>query len=176
MNALFWFAARQMIRIRRGRVPPTRLPDPIWYFAYGSNMNERLFRERRHMAPVETRIGRLDGYHLAFSIAGGMKPGVSAPANIVEAAGSSVHGVLYLLPLRKFARLDNSEGRQYAYLWTAVEDERGRRVPAVTYKVPQVMPEGKPGRRYFELIREAALQRGLPAAYVAALDRVETRE
>ena len=176
MNALFWFAARQVIRIRRDRVPPARLPDPIWYFAYGSNMNERLFRERRHMASVETRIGRLDGYHLAFSIAGGMQRGVSAPANIVEAAGSSVHGVLYLLPLRKFARLDNSEGRQYAYLWTDVEDERGRRVSAVTYKVPHAVSDGKPGRRYFELIREAARQRDLPAAYIAALDCVETRE
>jgi len=176
MNALFWFAARQLIRIRRGRMPPARPSDPIWYFAYGSNMNERLFRERRHMTPVQTRIGRLDGYRLAFSVAGGMQPGVSAPANIVEAAGSSVHGVLYLLPLRKFARLDNSEGKQYAYLWTEVEDERGQRVPVVTYTVPHATSEGKPGRRYFELIREAARQRGLPVAYVAALDRVETRE
>lgn len=176
MNPLLWSVARQLIRIRRGRIPPARLPDPIWYFAYGSNMNERLFRERRHMTPIETRIGRLDDYRLVFSVAGGMRPGTTAPANIVEAAGRKVHGVLYQLPLHKFARLDNSEGKQYDYLWTDVADDAGRRVPAVTYKVPHAVPEGKPGRRYVEVIREAARERGLPADYVAALDRVETRE
>lgn len=87
-----------------------------------------------------------------------------------------MHGVLYRLPLRKFARLDASEGSQYAYLWTAVEDDAGARVPAVTYKMPWLAPEGRPGRRYFELIRDAARQRGLPADYVAFLDGVETRE
>lgn len=152
------------------------MPDPVWYFAYGSNMNERLFRERRHMTPVETRVGRLEGHRLCFSVGGGMRPGVSAPANITEAPGLSVHGVLYLLPLRKFARLDASEGRQYAYFWTAVEDVAGARVPAVTYKMPWPAPEGRPGRRYFELIREAARQRGLPAGYVEFLDGVESKE
>lgn len=176
MNALLWFAARQLIRVRRRRTPPVRLSDPIWYFAYGSNMNERLFRDRRHMAAVETRIGKLDGYRLIFTVAGGMRPGISAPANIVEAPNHRVYGVLYLLPLHQFARLDNSEGVQYDYLWTRVEDNTGRRLPAVTYQVRADAPEGKPGRRYFELILEAARQRGLPADYTAALERVETRE
>ena len=176
MNALLWYAARLLIRFRRGRNPPARLPDPIWYFAYGSNMNERLFRERRHMTPIETRIGRLAGHRLVFSVAGGMRPGISAPANIVEAPGHGVHGVLYLLPLHKFARLDNSEGKQYGYLWTEVEDSTGKHVPVVTYKAPQPAPEGKPGRRYLDVIREAARERGLPADYIAMLDHIATRE
>ncbi|MBI4196012.1 MAG: gamma-glutamylcyclotransferase [Betaproteobacteria bacterium] len=176
MNVVLWSALRLWIRYRRGRLPRASLPDPIWYFAYGSNMNERLFRERRHMRWFENRIGRLRGYRLCFSVAGGMRPGVSAPANIKEAPGKTVHGVLYLLPLGKFARLDASEGSQYGYLWTEVEDADGSRVPAVTYKVPHDAPEGRPGRRYFEVIREAARERGLPADYVAFLDGVETRE
>jgi cation transport regulator ChaC len=152
------------------------LPDPIWYFAYGSNMNERLFRERRHMTPIETRAGHLRGYGLRFTVAGGMRPGESAPANIVEAPGEVVHGVLYLLPVRKFARLDASEGRQYGYLWTEVEDSSGQRLPVVTYRVPHDAREGKPRRAYLNLLREAARQRGLPADYIAFLDRVEARE
>ena len=153
------------------------MPDQLWYFAYGSNINERLFRERRHMVWDEARLGRLNGYRLAFSVAGGMKPGISAPANIVPAPGESVWGVLYLLPLRKFARLDNSEGRQYAHLWAEVQDvSGGQTVRAVTYKAPHLAPEGRPGRRYLELIREAARQRGLPAAYIDELDRVEPRD
>lgn len=176
MNALLWSLIRSVIWGRRGRLPPARLPDPIWYFAYGSNMNELLFRERRHMTPIETRVGRLGGHRLVFTVAGGMRPGVSAPANIVEAPSETVHGVLYLLPLRKFTRLDNSEGRQYAYLWTEVEDAAGNRLPVVTFRVPDAAAEGRPGRRYLDLIREAARKHGLPAGYVAMLDRVEPRE
>ena len=176
MNPVMWALMRRLIRYRRGRLPPRSLPDPIWYFAYGSNMNERLFRERRHMTWHEARVGRLDGYRLAFTVAGGMRPGVSAPANIVAGPGSSVFGVLYRLPLRKFARLDNSEGRQYAYLHVDVIDYKGERVSAVTYTVPFAAPEGRPGRAYLALIHEAARQRGLPADYAAMLDRIEARQ
>lgn len=176
MNRLFWLAVRPVIRMRRGRWPPASLAGPVWYFAYGSNMNERLFRERRHMVWLETRIGRLDGYRLAFTVAGGHRPGESAPANVVKAPGEAVFGTLYLLPLRKFARLDNSEGAQYSYLWTEVEDGDGNRASAVTYEVAHGAAEGRPSRSYLNLIREAARQRGLPADYVARLDRVEARE
>lgn len=151
------------------------MPDPVWYFAYGSNMNERIFRDRRHMTWHEARVGRLQDFRLAFTLAGGMRPGVSAPANIVPASGGVVFGVLYLLPLRKFARLDNSEGRQYGYLWTEVEDLAGNRLPVVTYKVPQARAEGRPGLAYLNLIREAARQRALPPEYIAFLDNVQAR-
>ena len=176
MNSALWPLCRLWVRIRRARVPPPRVPDPVWYFAYGSNMNERLFRERRHMAPIETRIGRLTNHRLCFTIGGGMRPGLSAPANIADDPGGTVHGVLYLLALRKFVRLDASEGRNYAYLWTEIEDAAGNIVPAVTYKVPAAAPEGRPSLPYLNLLREAARQRGLPAGYVAFLDGVETRE
>lgn len=176
MNRLVWQACRAWIRLRRRRVPPSSLPDPIWYFAYGSNMNERLFRERRHMTPIETQTGRLDGYRLVFSRAGSMRPGVSAPANIVASARDSVWGVLYLLPLRKFARLDASEGVQYAYVWPEVQDTAGKWVSAVTYSAPHAVAEGRPGKAYLNLVREAARERGLPPDYVAFLDRVEARE
>jgi len=32
------------------------------YFAYGANMHDRAFRERRRMRPVEQRVGRIRGY------------------------------------------------------------------------------------------------------------------
>jgi cation transport regulator ChaC len=179
-------------------MPPADLDGPVWYFAFGSNMNERLFRERRHMTPIETRIARLDGYRLRFAVAGrrssgasarfveliqgidqvaagGRQPGVSAPADIVEAPGDHVWGVLYLLPFRNFVRLDASEGRQYAYLWVDVEDQDGRTVHALTYRVPYPAPEGRPSRGYLELIRTAARERGMPESYVAFLNRVEPR-
>gem|GEM_PF-5517055 len=42
--------------------------------------------------------------------------------------------------------------------------------------VPRPTTEGNPARRYVEMIREGARQRGLPADYIAALDRAEARE
>ncbi|MCH6583497.1 MAG: gamma-glutamylcyclotransferase [Proteobacteria bacterium] len=173
MNHVIWQLCRSWVKFRRGRIPPRKVSDPVWYFAFGSNMNERLFKERRHMTPIETRIARLEGYRLCFTVVGGRRPGISAPANIVEAPGDIVYGVLYLLPLRKFARLDASEGRQYAYLWINVADLVGSVISAVTYKVAYPAPEGRPSLPYLNLIREAARQRDLPADYMAFLDRVE---
>ena len=176
MNSALWPLCRLWVRIRRARVPPPRVADPVWYFAYGSNMNERLFRRRRHMDPIETRIGRLTNHRLCFTIGGGMRPGRSAPANIADHPGGTVLGVLYLLTLPKFVRLDASEGRNYAYLWTEIEDAAGNLVPAVTFKGPAAAPEGRPSLAYLNLLREAARQRALPEDYVAFLDGVETRE
>jgi len=176
VNAALWSVLRLWIRYNRGRLPPATVPDPLWYFAYGGNMSERVFVQRRRIKTAETRIGRIRGYRLIFTIAGGMRPGVSAPANIVEASDATVHGVLYRLPLRQFVRLDTSEGRQYRYIWTEAEDAGGNRLAAVTYMVPHAAPEGKPGRSYLNTIREAARQRGLPEDYIAFLDRVEARE
>ncbi|MBI4182992.1 MAG: gamma-glutamylcyclotransferase [Proteobacteria bacterium] len=176
MNRAYWHLLRLWIRYRRGRLPPATMPKSVWYFAYGANMHERVFCERRHVRPAETRLGRLPGYRLCFSVAGGMRPGVSAPANIVEAAGANVHGVLYRLPLSEFARLDASEGRQYTYLWTEAADSAGTVLPVVTYRVATDACEGRPSRPYLDRIREAARLRGLPADYVAFLDSVEARE
>ncbi len=176
MNILLYAMLRHWVRMRRGRIPPRSIAEPIWYFAYGSNMNERLFRERRHMTPIKTRSGRLNDYRLCFTVAGGRRPGFSAPANIVKDPGSTVHGVLYFLPLRKFVRLDASEGRQYAYLWTETEDVTGAPVPVVTFSATGGVPEGRPSLPYMNIIREAARQRGLPESYVSFLDQVDTAE
>ena len=167
MNPLLWTMLRAWIRVRRARVPPARVPDPVWYFACGSNMNERLFRERRHMTPLETRLGRLPGFRLCFTVGGGRRPGLSAPANITPDREHTVHGVLYLLPLRKFARLD---------LWVDVSDADGTVVPAVTFRAPGCTVEGRPSLAYLRLVREAARERGLPAGYTAFLDAVEPRD
>lgn len=176
MNSIYWTVCRWWVKCRRGREPPLRFVDPIWYFAYGSNMNERLFRERRHMTPIDIRIGKLTGYRLCFTIAGGRRPGVSAPANITEEPESTLYGILYLLPLHKFVRLDASEGRQYDYLWIDVDDADGVKVPAVTFKVTGAQPEGRPSLPYLQKILKAAQQRSLPSQYLEALKKIEPRE
>ena len=166
MDPTVWALLRVWIRCRRGRHPRGPLADPI---SPGSNMNERLFRERRQMVWLEAWIGRLDDHRLVFTIGGGMRPGTSAPANIVYAAGESVYGVLNLLPLCKFACGWMPAKARNTTISGPISN--GQSVSAVTYQVRQAAPEGRPGKQYLNLIREAARQRELPTDYVDFLDR-----
>jgi hypothetical protein len=47
----------------------------IWYFAYGSNMHDDVFRGWRRMSPLEWRSGHARGYRLRSTSTGG--PGAS---------------------------------------------------------------------------------------------------
>ena len=83
--------------------------DDVWYFAYGANMHDSAFRERRRMTPREARPGRIDDYRLRFNLDGRPK-GKAAPANIEAETDAEVWGVLYLLKRRDLIRLDATEG------------------------------------------------------------------
>lgn len=114
--------------------------------------------------------------NLFLRLLAGAQPGISAPAGIVEDASSMAHGVLYRLPLRKFARLDSSEGKQYRYLWTDVEDQAGNHLPSVTYRVSSSLgAEGKLGKKYMALIRDAARERRLPQSHIDFREGIEVR-
>ena len=52
--------------------------EEVWYFAFGANMNDSVFLDRRKMTPLEWRVGRLPGYRLRFNLHGRPK-GLSAP-------------------------------------------------------------------------------------------------
>ena len=54
--------------------------DGVWYFAFGSNMHDGVFRKCRRMHPSEWRVGRVQDYRLRFNLEG--RPGgKAAPAN-----------------------------------------------------------------------------------------------
>src|ERR1700756_5641838 len=81
-----------------------RPDEHVWYFAYGANMHDRAFRERRRMRPVEQRIGRIRGYRLRLNREG-QPGGRSPPANLCLDAEAEVWGVLYKLTRRDLLRL-----------------------------------------------------------------------
>src|SRR5215467_14085896 len=83
--------------------------EPVWYFAYGSNMHHSAFRERRGMRPKEWRAVRVRGYRLRFNLEGRPK-GKAAPANICPDPDGELWGVLYLITRRELLRLDLTEG------------------------------------------------------------------
>ncbi|HTI84031.1 MAG TPA: gamma-glutamylcyclotransferase family protein [Acetobacteraceae bacterium] len=155
-----------------------RPSEPVWYFAYGSNMHHSAFRERRRMKPTEWRVGRLQGYRLRFNLEG--RPiGKAAPANICSDGSCEVWGVLYRITRRELLRLDSTEGvpgRNYRHILVPVEDANGNMVTAVTYMAKGREADGRPSRRYITLLRDGARAHGLPAVWLEFLDSVQHGE
>jgi len=185
-----WFKLRRLIAqswllscfyyaLRGARLRGVRLhgrpEEEVWYFAYGANMHDATFRERRGICPRECRLGRIQGFRLRFNLEGRPK-GKTAPANIEAASQAEVWGVLYRITRRDLMRLDSTEGvpgRGYRHLAVRAEDTGGVLVAAVTYIADGREVDGKPSLRYLTLLRDGARARGLPADYIRFLESVE---
>ena len=172
-----WTLSRWWYRLH-GLELAGRPQDEVWYFAYGSNMHDSAFRQRRGMRPLEWRAGRLSGYRLRFNLEG--RPvGRSAPANICLDPKSEVWGVLYRITRRELVRLDSTEGVpgwNYRHLWIDAEDAAGARLRVVTYMADGKARDGRPSRRYLTLLREGARAHGLPEPWIALLEAVSDFE
>jgi len=149
--------------------------EHIWYFAYGANMHDRAFRERRRMRPVEQRVGRIRGYRLRFNLEGRPR-GRAAPANLWRDAEGEVWGVLYKVTRRDLLRLDSTEdvpGRGYRPQWFEAEDSDGHPISAIAYIARGKETDGHPSLRYLTLLREGARANGLPGHWLHFLDSVK---
>lgn len=152
--------------------------DDTWYFAYGANMHDSAFLERRRMRPTEWRVGRIRDYRLRFNLEGRPR-GRAAPANVSPQQGAEVWGVLYRLTRRDLVRLNASEeipGWRYRPLWLEAEDDQGNGLRAVTYIADGNDEDGNPSLRYITLLREGARAHGLPAQWIDFLERVKHSE
>ncbi len=155
-----------------------RASDTVWYFAYGSNMHESAFIERRGMRPQERRAGRVKGYRLRFNLDGRPK-GKAAPASISADPDAEVWGVLYRITGHEMLRLNLSEGvpgKRYRPVWVNAEDLNGEPFIAFTYVAEGNEQDGRPSLRYINLLREGAKAHGLPDAWVKYLYGVEHAE
>lgn len=155
-----------------------RPSDEVWYLAYGANMHDSAFCERRGMRPREWRPGCIKGYRLRFNLEGRPK-GKAAPANICPDADAEVWGVLYRITRRDLLHLDSTEGvpgRRYRPIWVAAEDFGGTPLTAVTYIAQGKETDGNPSLRYITLLREGARAHGLPDRWLRFLENVKHAE
>ena len=151
------------------------------YFAYGSNMNPGQMIDR---CPESRTIGvaRLVDYRLCF-------PRFSRSRNCASAGiepdnGSAVYGVLYEVSPNDLPVLNHHEG--YDPHGPVAQNHRIMRevtvlrvggsepVKAMAYFA---VPDGtstRPSKAYLQTIIDGAEYHGLPLAYIAALERVET--
>ncbi len=168
-----WPLARLWYRVWGLRLDG-RPDERIWYFAYGANMHDSAFRERRGMRPAEWRGGRIRGYRLRFNLDGRPK-GRAAPANISEDPDFEVWGVLYWITRRDLVRLNASEGipgRRYKPIVVSAEDADGNQLGAVAYIADGNDEDGNPSLRYLTLLRDGAREHGLPGHWIAQLDGI----
>ena len=177
-NWFQWRLARRRYR-RQGIALDGKPSDRVWYFAYGANMHDATFRERRRMKPIEWRVGSFRGYRLRFNLDGN-PVGKSAPANVSPDPDGEVWGVLYLITRADLVHLDWTEGlparRRYRHLWIEAEDVDGNSVNAVTYMADGNENDGRPSLRYITLIRDGAKAHGLPEDYLRFLNDVKSAE
>jgi len=172
-----WVLSRLYYRWRGMRLDG-RPGDTVWYFAFGANMHDGAFRERRGMRPIAWRAGRVRGYRLRFNLEGRPK-GKAAPANLSPDPNAEVWGVLYQITRAGLVRLDSTEGvpgRRYRHLWVDAEDSGGNTVEAVTYIADGMAKDRSPSLRYITLLREGARAHGLPEHYLRFLDSVRHAE
>ena len=134
------------------------------HFAYGSNMDRRLMWRR---CPDARLLGGAVLRDYRFIIT---KDGY---ASVAAARGAVVHGLLWRLTPRDLAALnayENIDAGLYRAAGMAVQ-AGGRAVRALVYLGRSGVP-GRPRLGYMELVAAAARDGGLPADYVASLERI----
>jgi len=140
------------------------MPAPAtWYFAYASNMNSVQMRSRAEI--LEEHRGTLENYELVFNrkARGGV-----ATANIRQAAGKVVEGVLYRLPEAAFRNLDRYEGapQQYRRIEVTITYGEGKKAAAQVYIATKVDKGLRPAPHYLQTILDGAAEHKFPPEYV----------
>lgn len=149
--------------------------DLVWYFAFGANMHDSAFIERRRMQPLQWRVGCIHGYRLRFNL-DGQPRGKSAPANVSPDCKAQVWGVMYQITRHALVLLDATEGIPgfgYRHLWIQAHDREGNRLKVVTYMAKGKTHDGNPSLRYITLLRDGARAHGLPTHWLKHLEAVE---
>lgn len=150
---------------------PTDLPDTAQcYFAFGANLNPKVFIDQRNMKPIKAVPAVLTDYRLVFNEKG-YPPLEPAFASVIPSQGHEVWGIAYTLMQEDFDRLHKSEGNDYKAMPVQVRAHHHECLPGFTYITQNPTPKLKPSKRYLHLIIEGAIHHKLPAHYIQMLSR-----
>ncbi|MEM0440945.1 MAG: gamma-glutamylcyclotransferase family protein [Candidatus Caldarchaeum sp.] len=123
---------------------------PVWYFAYGSNLDVDGMKKRVGQWH-DLRPAKLKGFRLVFNVySTSWRGGV---ANIVEDPQSIVYGALYLLDEEQLEKLDRYEGVPHLYHRRKVMVETDQTsVEAYVYVGTNPRQKIVPSSEYFALM------------------------
>lgn len=148
----------------------------MYYFAYGSNLDQKQMIERCPTASVLDKAQLLD-YQLAFTIYAPHRQ--CGAADIVKAPTSEVWGLLYSISLEDLIQLDAIEGHpiHYRRIEVDVVTPSTGKITAATYEVVnKSLGHISPSEEYMEKLVRAAHAFNFPDTYKAALQSVYTLE
>jgi AIG2-like family len=143
-------------------------PEPVVYFAYGSNMSTARLRKRMPSCkPLGTAT--LPGHALRFHKRSTDKSG---KCNAFASGNNSrVIGVLFSFDPAERAKLDEAEGvgSGYEHAIVTVINEKGRRRKVLTYlATPDYIDDSlKPYGWYKDFVLAGGREHGLPPEYIA---------
>ncbi|MEY8688997.1 MAG: GNAT family N-acetyltransferase [Leptothrix sp. (in: b-proteobacteria)] len=153
--------------------------DTFLYFAYGSNMSSRRLQDPTR-APSAVPVGQasLAGYRLVFdkaSIDGSGKADCERTGDLTD----RVFGGLFRVSVEDTAALDKAEGAAgakpgYRHTEVVVATDSGP-TKAVTYLATNKLPDLLPYPWYIQHVLAGAREFGLPADYIAAIQRLPTQ-
>jgi len=123
----------------------------MYYFAYGSNLNQRQMLERcPDSKPKFTAT--LHNYRLVF--VGWSRRWRGGIASIRPFRGEKVLGAIYEVSEEDLKRLDRYEGSDYHRLNVKVNNEDGEPMEVITYINTQQADETKPSPEYLAIMRQ----------------------
>jgi gamma-glutamylcyclotransferase (GGCT)/AIG2-like uncharacterized protein YtfP len=136
----------------------------IFYFAYGSNMDEGQMRERCPGARLVSSA-TLNDYRLDFTIFSPKRK--CGCADVVSAPGHKVYGLVYSISEEELVRLDGYENVPVAYKRNIAEVTlvTGKAQNAFIYEVVDKQPFMSPSKGYIGLLRNAAKKHAFPREY-----------
>jgi len=152
---------------------------PVWYFAYGSNMQTSTFCGRRGVTFSRALPACAPGWCLVVDKPP-LLPVGEAFANIVRDPTTEVFGVLYEITAEELAHVELTEGvliGNYDRVEIAVTAlaSPSFAVTASTLTSDRRDPALQPSDRYMACLVAGAEEHGLPAPYVARLRAIPTR-
>jgi hypothetical protein len=163
------------------RPAPPGLKDNVWYLAYGSNMNSKVFKGRRKISPMEFHPVRVPGWTLDFHLPSMpyFEPGMASVHKIQKGSDEQeLHGVAYLVSAADYAHIRKTEGGGYegmGYQDTLVEciGYDGKVIHARTLirsENQHLVDHLLPSLRYLTLLRDGAREHNVAQEYVDYLD------
>mmetsp|Transcript_9556 Transcript_9556/g.11806 ORF Transcript_9556/g.11806 Transcript_9556/m.11806 type:complete len:265 (-) Transcript_9556:422-1216(-) len=147
--------------------------DVVFYFAYGSNMNEQRMLHRLPMIKG-SRFAVLQDYELQFHSYSSDWKSLKGYCTITPKEGSSVEGLLYELPAKNLDLLDSYEGVPWSYNRKNITVSlQGTSIPSVTYIAEHCSPNLMPSLDYlFHVLQNT----GFSPNYYQKLINVRTLE
>ena len=156
----------------------------MWYFAYGSNLNQQDLGKwcdgedlpRLNLREKKWARATLHNFTLVFDCFSRRRN--CGAANILSASGPRVRGVSFEIDEEEFRIIARKEGAPRTYVEKDVELalENGLTVLAKTFccQPGREQSNQKPSREYLDLIIEGAIDYGLDQAWIEELRQAPT--